>query len=166
MTLTYDLVYGLMYLFASLASFLAVWLLINFSSEFLHENEVETEDSSKNSGDSRDPGRDSKPVDNGTGREGNPSGTSTGVLSYLRRGAAWVKNVVPVYRWRHPSLKSHLWGFLQGFAEILDGVVTLSTFAFFGSGFEMAVARKRSLSYFRDSKRARDSEAKKKPNLV
>lgn len=164
MTLTYDLVYGLMYLFASLASFLAVWLLINFSSEFLYETEIE--DSSKDRSHSRDSGLPDEPLAHGTGGEGNPSGTSSGVLAYLRRGAAWVKNVVPVYRWRHPSLKSHLWGFLQGFAEILDGVVTLSTFAFFGSGFEMAVARKRSLSYFRDSKRARDSEAKKKPNLV
>lgn len=50
-------------------------------------------------------------------------------------------------------MESHLWGIVQGFAEIADGIVTLSTLGFFGSGFEMAVARKRSYRHIQFLKR-------------
>lgn len=57
-----------------------------------------------------------------------------------------------IHRWRHPSLACHLLGIVQGFAEIADGIVTISTLGFFGSGFEMRVARYRSLYHFRNSR--------------
>lgn len=59
---------------------------------------------------------------------------------------------IPIYRWRHTSWKQHLLGWLQGFAELLDGCVTLCSLGFLGSGFEMAVARYRAGQYFKEMK--------------
>jgi len=53
-----------------------------------------------------------------------------------------------IYRWKHPSWQSHMWGIVQGFAEIADGLVILCTLGFFASGFEMKVASQRAKKYF------------------
>lgn len=63
-----------------------------------------------------------------------------------------------IYRWKHPSIKQHLWGILQGFAEIMDGVVTLSTLGFFASGFERKVAWKRAGEHIKELKKKREAE--------
>ncbi len=63
-----------------------------------------------------------------------------------------------IRRWKHSSVKQHLWGILQGFAEIADGVVTVSTLAFYSSGFEMRVAYKRAYSLCNDQKKLRDAK--------
>ena len=55
-------------------------------------------------------------------------------------------------RWKHPDAKSHLMGILQGFAEILDGVVTVGSLGFYASGFEMQVARMRTEGFFKRTK--------------
>lgn len=48
-----------------------------------------------------------------------------------------------IYRWKHPNLACHALGFIQGFAELADGLVTVCSLGFYGSGFEMAAARYR-----------------------
>ena len=53
-----------------------------------------------------------------------------------------------IYRWKHPSLVCHLWGVLQGFGELGDGLVTVLTLAFFSSNLELLVARRRAKHYF------------------
>lgn len=64
------------------------------------------------------------------------------------------------YRWKHPSKTAHLLGWLQGFAELADGLVTLLTFATYSSGFEMAVAVKRAkYHHVKQSKAARNKES-------
>jgi hypothetical protein len=55
-------------------------------------------------------------------------------------------------RWLHPDKIAHLMGVVQGFAEILDGIVTVSTLGFYASGFEMWVARERTKGFFKRSK--------------
>ena len=58
-----------------------------------------------------------------------------------------------IRRWKHATAKQHMFGILQGFAEIADGLVTVGSFGFFASGFEMAVARRRSLSHLQGIKK-------------
>jgi hypothetical protein len=53
-----------------------------------------------------------------------------------------------IYRWKHPSRSCHLWGILQGFGELADGLVTLLTLAHFSSSFELSVSRRRARHYF------------------
>lgn len=60
---------------------------------------------------------------------------------------------IRVERWRHPDWKSHLLGFVQGFAEIADGLVTLLSFGFLMSNFEMQVACFRTKIHFETLKR-------------
>lgn len=57
-----------------------------------------------------------------------------------------------IYRWKHPTIKAHLWGIIQGFAELADACVTLGSLGFFGSGFEMEVARRRAFSMINSRK--------------
>ena len=61
-----------------------------------------------------------------------------------------------IVRWKHSSIKQHFLGFIQGFAEILDGCVTIFSLGFYMSSFEIAVARYRSLSHLQDLKSGRD----------
>lgn len=60
---------------------------------------------------------------------------------------------IRVERWKHPDWKSHLLGILQGWAEIADGLVTLLSFGFLMSNFEMQVASFRTKIYFETLKR-------------
>lgn len=57
-----------------------------------------------------------------------------------------------IYRWKHPSTKTHLWGILQGFAELLDGCVTICSLGFFASRFEITIASKRVNSHLKELK--------------
>ena len=52
-----------------------------------------------------------------------------------------------VERWDHPDKLAHLWGVVQGVAEIVDGLVTLLSLGFFVSNFDMQVAFYRSFSH-------------------
>jgi hypothetical protein len=52
-----------------------------------------------------------------------------------------------IYRWKHPTLKCHAIGFIQGFAELADGLVTVCSLGFYGSGFEMLIARYRAKQF-------------------
>jgi len=45
-----------------------------------------------------------------------------------------------ISRWKHPTLKSHLLGVVQGFADLTDGIVTVCSLGFLCSDFEMRVA--------------------------
>lgn len=60
-----------------------------------------------------------------------------------------------IYRWKHQNLKQHLLGFLQGFAEIADGLVTLLSLGFYASNFEMTLSRYRCYSSIQDRKKAK-----------
>jgi hypothetical protein len=59
-----------------------------------------------------------------------------------------------IYRWKHPNLRSHFLGFIQGFAELADSLVTLCSFGFYASGFEMKVASYRAKQYFISQKKS------------
>jgi len=45
-----------------------------------------------------------------------------------------------ISRWKHPTLKSHLLGMLQGFALVVDGLITLLTLGSCTSFFGLRVA--------------------------
>lgn len=60
-----------------------------------------------------------------------------------------------IQRLKHASFKQHFLGFVQGFAEIVDGCVTIFSLGFYMSSFEMDIARYRALSHIRDLKKAR-----------
>jgi hypothetical protein len=45
-----------------------------------------------------------------------------------------------ISRWKHPTLKSHLLGIVQGFSTLADGIVTVCSLGFFYSDFEMRLA--------------------------
>ena len=61
-----------------------------------------------------------------------------------------------IHRWKHANSKHHLLGFIQGFAEILDGCVTICSLGFYMSSFEVDVARYRALVHIQDLKKVRD----------
>ena len=48
-----------------------------------------------------------------------------------------------IQRCRHPTLSAHLLGILLGFAELADGLVTISSLGFLCSSFGLQVARHR-----------------------
>jgi len=48
-------------------------------------------------------------------------------------------------RWKHPYWQVHMLGILQGFAEIVDGLVTILSLATLSSNFELEVAAFRSI---------------------
>lgn len=60
-----------------------------------------------------------------------------------------------IHRWKHTNHRQHLLGFLQGFAEILDGCVTIFSLGFYMSSFEMDIARYRALAHIQDIKKAK-----------
>jgi hypothetical protein len=44
-----------------------------------------------------------------------------------------------ISRWKHANKTQHLLGWLQGFGELADGIVTVLSFGFFISRFEMTL---------------------------
>jgi hypothetical protein len=52
-----------------------------------------------------------------------------------------------IYRWKHPNWKCHAIGFIQGFAELTDGLVTLFSLGFYNSSFEIKVAKYRAKQF-------------------
>lgn len=48
--------------------------------------------------------------------------------------------IMRIQRWKHSSKKQHLLGFIQGFAQILDGCVIVLSLGFYMSSFEMTIA--------------------------
>lgn len=58
-----------------------------------------------------------------------------------------------IQKWKHPTIKCHIFGVLQGFAEIADGLVTICSLGFYASDFEMSVTVYRTKSYFKDMKK-------------
>ncbi len=55
-----------------------------------------------------------------------------------------------IKRWEHPNVKMQLFGILIGFAEILDGLVTVLSLGFLASNFQMTVAKARALSCIKE----------------
>ena len=68
--------------------------------------------------------------------------------------------VMRIQRWKHENNKQHFLGFIQGFAELLDGCVTIFSLGFYMSSFEMDVARYRALTHIQDLKKARAASLK------
>lgn len=58
-----------------------------------------------------------------------------------------------IQRWKHPTVKYHALGILQGFAEIADGLITICSLGFYASNFEMSVAAYRAKSHLNDMKK-------------
>ena len=58
-----------------------------------------------------------------------------------------------IYKWKHPHWKCHVIGFVQGFAELADGLVTVCSLGFYASGFEMAVASYRAKQFHQRQRR-------------
>jgi hypothetical protein len=48
-------------------------------------------------------------------------------------------------RWHHPDLEAQFFGWLQGFAELLDALITLCSFGFVCSSFELRYCAWRTL---------------------
>lgn len=46
-----------------------------------------------------------------------------------------------ISKWKHPSYIMHFLGWLQGFCELADGLVTILSLGFCYSSFEMNMAR-------------------------
>ena len=65
-----------------------------------------------------------------------------------------------IHRWRHGNIKHQLWGIVVGFSEILDGLVIVLTFGYFGSGFSNLAAYKRSEYFFSTVERSLLSKPK------
>ena len=61
------------------------------------------------------------------------------------RRKAWTG--IRIHRWKHPSIRCHLWGLVQGVAEIVDGCVSLLSLGLLLSNFEMQVAYYRGFSH-------------------
>ena len=57
-----------------------------------------------------------------------------------------------VYRWEHPNVEEHILCWLQGFAELADGLVTLLSFGFLLSDFELRYCAWRTLRKIRKYK--------------
>ena len=57
-----------------------------------------------------------------------------------------------IKRWKHPNWECHALGFIQGFAELADGLVTVCSLGFYGSAFEMTVARHRAKRFHQQQK--------------
>lgn len=60
-----------------------------------------------------------------------------------------------IYRWKHANYKQHLLGLVQGFAELLDGIITIISLGFFASNFEMTIAKYRALYFIKGLKHGR-----------
>lgn len=58
-----------------------------------------------------------------------------------------------IRRWKHPNKTLHLLGFIQGFGELLDGVVTILSLGFLMSNFELRVSRYRAKISIQQMKR-------------
>ena len=58
-----------------------------------------------------------------------------------------------IHRWKHVNKTLHLLGFLQGFGELLDGVVTIGSLGFLMSNFELSISRYRAKISIRQMKR-------------
>lgn len=58
-----------------------------------------------------------------------------------------------IQRWKHPTVKCHALGILQGFAEIADGLITICSLGFYASNLEMSVAAYRTKSHPNDRKK-------------
>lgn len=58
-----------------------------------------------------------------------------------------------IQRWKHPTIKCHALGILQGFAEITDGLITICSLGFYASNFEMSIAAYRTKTHLNDMKK-------------
>lgn len=63
-----------------------------------------------------------------------------------------------IVRWGHSNFEQHLLGILQGFGELLDGVVTVVSLGFFCSNFEGVVSWFRAKRYIAFLKKKRAEE--------
>ena len=53
-----------------------------------------------------------------------------------------------IIRWKHQTFYLHFLGWLQGFAEIVDGIVTVVSLGFLTSSFEITLSGYRAKVYF------------------
>ena len=58
-----------------------------------------------------------------------------------------------VHRWQHQNAKIHFAGWLQGFGELADGLVTIFSLGFYASNFESSVASWRVRVMLKDLKK-------------
>ena len=60
-----------------------------------------------------------------------------------------------ISRWKHKSPTHQLLGWLQGFAELVDGIVTLCSLGFYSSTFEISYSMWRSKWQIKQLKKER-----------
>lgn len=58
-----------------------------------------------------------------------------------------------IVRWGHANIELHLLGILQGFGELLDGIVTITSLGFLCSNFEGTISWFRAYRYIAFLKR-------------
>ncbi len=63
---------------------------------------------------------------------------------------------IQIRRWKHQNAYSHFLGWLQGFAELADGLVTVLSFATLSSNFEIRVSFYRAFEAINRSKNDRE----------
>lgn len=51
-----------------------------------------------------------------------------------------------IYRWKHAEWQAQVFGIIHGFAEIVDGIVTVSTLGFYCSSLASSIAYWRNLN--------------------
>lgn len=68
---------------------------------------------------------------------------------------------IRISRWVHPSWRTHALGLLQGFGELLDGIVSIGSLGFFMSNIELTIASYRTKIHLDEMKKARDAKNKR-----
>jgi hypothetical protein len=71
-----------------------------------------------------------------------------------------------IYRWKHQNWVMHVLGFVQGFGELADSIVTICSLGFYGSSFEMRCARYRAKLYFDLMKETRSKLTRVSPQAA
>lgn len=69
----------------------------------------------------------------------------------------FMKGIKMISQWKHPNYLMHFLGWLQGFCELADGLVTIFSLGFCCSRFEMNMAYFRAKMQIRITKRNRNS---------
>lgn len=62
---------------------------------------------------------------------------------------------LPIYRWPHAHWQLRLLGVVQGFADMLDGLIVVGTLGFFAGGFGIQTAVYRAKHYYTLAKKER-----------
>jgi hypothetical protein len=63
---------------------------------------------------------------------------------------------IRIIRWKHQNMKMHIMGWVQGFMELLDGIVTVISFGTLASNFERNWSSYRAKSHINQIKKERE----------